>query len=150
MSSSPSPDFASPGDIAARQGERWREQRRYVLAHSPFFKSLWSTQSVPLGLEDLPSLPLCDKEMLRRSQAETPPFGNYLAAPDQAVIGVHRTSGTTGVPMNLALSAADAEQTAEVGGARNGPPDWGRDIASFTASTTSCGSAASPITPPWR
>ena len=115
MSPSPSPDFASPGDLAARQDERWREQRRYVLAHSPFFKSLWSTRRVPLCLEDLPSLPLCDKEMLRRSQAETPPFGDYLAAPDQAVIRVHRTSGTTGVPMNLALSAADAEQTAEVG-----------------------------------
>ena len=115
MSSSDSPDFAPLEDIAARQRERWVLQRSYVVDQSPFFKALWSTTQVPLSLEDLPSLPLCDKEMLRRSQAETPPFGNYLAAPDRAVIRAHRTSGTTGVPMNLALTAADAEQTAVVG-----------------------------------
>ncbi len=115
MSSSVRPDFLPLDEIAAQQRVRWNEQRRYVLEQSPFFKALWPTNKVPSALEDLPSLPICDKEMLRRSQAETPPFGDYLAAPDRDVIRIHRTSGTTGQPMNLALSAADAEQTAEVG-----------------------------------
>jgi phenylacetate-CoA ligase len=54
--------------------------------------------------------------MLRESQAAHPPFGDYLAAPEQAVSRLHRTSGTSGQAMNLALGAADARQTAEVGG----------------------------------
>jgi phenylacetate-CoA ligase len=54
--------------------------------------------------------------MLRESQAAAAPFGDYLAAPERAVRRLHRTSGTSGQAMNLALSAADARQTAEVGG----------------------------------
>ncbi len=80
MSSPVRPDFLPLDEIAAQQRVRWNEQRRYVLEQSPFFKALWPTDNVPSALEDLPSLPICDKEMLRRSQAETPPFGDYLAA----------------------------------------------------------------------
>jgi phenylacetate-CoA ligase len=67
-------------------------------------------------LEGLADLPFIDKEMLRASQSAHPPFGDYLAAPLVAVNRVHRTSGTTGTAMNLALSARDAHQTAVVGG----------------------------------
>ena len=44
-----------------------------------------------------------------------PPFGDYLAAPESTIARIHRTSGTTGTAMNLALSAEDAEETALVG-----------------------------------
>ena len=115
MSLSESPDFLSLKETTTLQRERWRDQCNYLRKHSSFFKKLWSGIKVPEDLEELPSLPLCDKEMLRRSQAAKPPYGDYLAAPDHDVIRVHRTSGTTGIPMNLALSVADAEQMAEIG-----------------------------------
>ena len=70
---------------------------------------------MPEQLEDLPALPLCDKAMLRESQATNPPFGDYLAAVREFVIRLHRTSGTTGQAMNIAQTQADAAQTAEVG-----------------------------------
>ena len=67
------------------------------------------------GSKDLPALPLIDKEILRASQQASPPFGDYLAADATRIARIHRTSGTTGVAMNLALSARDAEETAIVG-----------------------------------
>jgi hypothetical protein len=63
-----------------------------------------------------PALPLSDKAQLRAAQAEAPPFGTYLAAPVTSVSRLHRTSGTTGQAMNIALSARDAAMTQEVGG----------------------------------
>jgi len=70
----------------------------------------------PLNLQDLPGLPLSSKAELRLSQAQSPPFGDYLAAERATVTRLHRTSGTTGQAMNLALSARDCEITRTVGG----------------------------------
>jgi phenylacetate-CoA ligase len=61
-------------------------------------------------------LPLSSKAELRLSQAQSPPFGDYLAATRATVTRLHRTSGTTGQAMNLALSARDCEITQTVGG----------------------------------
>ena len=53
--------------------------------------------------------------MLRTSQADSPPFGDYLAADSNQIVRLHRTSGTTGQPMNVAQTHADADQTARIG-----------------------------------
>ena len=65
--------------------------------------------------------------MLRESQQKHPPFGNYLVAPDNRVNRLHRTSGTTGQAMNLALSEADARQTAVIGGRAQSASGLGPD-----------------------
>ncbi|HYB08230.1 MAG TPA: phenylacetate--CoA ligase family protein [Alphaproteobacteria bacterium] len=109
-------DFLPLGDIATLQAALWRDQAAYVAHHSPFFQHLWNGKPPPARLEAFPTLPLCDKSMLRASQAAYPPFGHYLAAPNEKIVRLHRTSGTTGQAMNLALSADDARLTAEVGG----------------------------------
>ena len=109
------PDFLALDAVAKLQAKRWAAQRAYVQANSPFFQRLWDGRPPPERLEDLPTLPLLDKAMLRESQAAHPAFGDYLAAPETEVARLHRTSGTSGQAMNLALSAADAAQTAEVG-----------------------------------
>ncbi|HSF96637.1 MAG TPA: phenylacetate--CoA ligase family protein, partial [Thermohalobaculum sp.] len=94
----------------------WRRQRAHVAANSPFYRTLWQGRPPPEDLRDLPELPLSDKAQLRVSQAANPPFGDYLAAPVSAANRMHRTSGTTGQAMNLALSAKDALITQEIGG----------------------------------
>ena len=109
-------DFLSLAEIAKLQAARWTAQSDYVARHSPFFRQLWAGATLPVKLADLPQLPLCDKAMLRASQAAAPPFGGYLAASPEKVMRLHRTSGTSGQAMNLALSQADARLTAEVGG----------------------------------
>jgi phenylacetate-CoA ligase len=108
-------DFADLATLAAHRQASWERQRAYVLACSPLHRRAWGGAEPPLRLEALAELPFTDKEMLRESQRLHPPFGDYLAAPAATVARVHRTSGTTGTAMNLALSARDAHETAVVG-----------------------------------
>ena len=102
--------------LAPHVAALWQEQRAYVAEHSAFYRALWDGTPTPERVEDLPELPLSDKAMLRAAQADHPPFGTYLASARRAVNRLHRTSGTTGQAMNLALSARDAAITQEVGG----------------------------------
>jgi phenylacetate-CoA ligase len=108
-------DFADLDALARHRQACWERQREYLLARSPMLRQVWAGAEPPRRLEGLADLPLADKEMLRESQRADPPFGGYLAAPPTAVARIHRTSGTTGAAMNLALSARDAFETAMVG-----------------------------------
>ena len=108
-------EFADLAVLAAHRQALWDRQRAYVLAVSPLHRRVWAGKVPPARLEALADLPLIDKAMLRDSQRAHPPFGDYLAAPESKIARVHRTSGTTGTAMNLALSARDAHETAMVG-----------------------------------
>ncbi|MBM3545557.1 MAG: phenylacetate--CoA ligase [Alphaproteobacteria bacterium] len=116
-------DFLPAAELLGWQQERWAQQRAWV-AGSPLYRGLWSGRSAP-RLEDLPTLPLSDKAMLRASQRTSPPFGDYLRADPSEVRRIHRTSGTTGEAMNIALSAEDAEDTAIVGARAQGASGLG-------------------------
>ena len=110
------PEFAPIAEITALQQERWRVQSAYVAGHSSFYQRLWRGAQPPDELRDLVDLPLSDKTMLRQAQAAHPPFGDYIAAQDETPVRLHRTSGTSGQAMNLALSARDCAITEAVGG----------------------------------
>ena len=99
-----------------QQHQLWQHQRRYVFDNSAFYRELWDGAEPPQKLDELARLPLSSKQDLRESQAEAPPFGTYLASSLTSVNRLHRTSGTTGQAMNLALSRRDCEITASVGG----------------------------------
>ncbi len=112
----PRADFVDLESLADHRQACWEWQRDYVMASSPLHRRAWNGVEPPRRLEALAALPLTDKEMLRESQRLHPPFGDYLAASPDTVSRVHRTSGTTGTAMNIALSIADAHETAVVGG----------------------------------
>ncbi|MGP1355858.1 phenylacetate--CoA ligase family protein [Roseicyclus sp.] len=105
-----------PADLEAHRQAAWERQGAYVAANSAFYRRLWDGKAPPARLGDLAELPFSDKAGLRLSQPAHPPFGDYLAAPRARVSRLHRTSGTTGQAMNLALSARDCEITEVVGG----------------------------------
>jgi len=107
---------ASADVLAKHQQDSWPAQAAHVAENSDFCRELWTGKAPPHDLRDLPGLPLSDKAMLRISQADHPPFGNYLAARKDQAARLHRTSGTTGQAMNLAMSARDCELTEIVGG----------------------------------
>ena len=107
---------ASADVLAKHQQDSWPAQAAHVAENSDFYRDLWAGKAPPQDLRDLPELPLSDKAMLRISQADHPPFGNYLAARKDQAARLHRTSGTTGQAMNLAMSARDCELTEIVGG----------------------------------
>lgn len=102
--------------LEKHQQNAWETQSDYVAGASGFYQQLWQGRPPPKHLRDLPELPTSDKSQLRISQAEHPPFGTYLAAPPADAVRLHRTSGTTGQAMNLALSARDCMITEIVGG----------------------------------
>lgn len=109
-------EFQSAAALLPAQQAAWEAQRTHVAANSAFYRALWDGAAPPADLRDLPALPLSDKAGLRLSQAAHPPFGDYLATPRATARRLHRTSGTTGQAMNLALSARDTRITAVVGG----------------------------------
>jgi len=112
----PDAEMLAPADLLPHQQALWEQQRQYVMKNSGFYVDLWGGKPPPDNLLDLPSLPLSCKSQLRLSQAENPPFGSYLASDAALATRLHRTSGTTGQAMNLALSALDCETTEIVGG----------------------------------
>ncbi|HEY5738802.1 MAG TPA: phenylacetate--CoA ligase family protein [Gammaproteobacteria bacterium] len=110
----PGAEFLPLDEIRLLQRERWARQREYLQARSAFYGNNFAP--LPRSLDEFVDFPLTDKQMLRDDQARHPPFGSYLASDADRISRVHRTSGTTGVAMNLALSRADAEMTASVAG----------------------------------
>ena len=100
-----------PADVARTQEERWSRQAVYVKSRSGFYRGLKLTGRIA----ELANLPLTEKDTLRADQRDHPPFGSYLAANPETVSRIHRTSGSSGTAMNIALSATDARMFAEVG-----------------------------------
>jgi phenylacetate-CoA ligase len=64
---------------------------------------------------DLVHLPFTTREQLQADQAEYGPFGSYLGVDLTQVSRVHRTSGSSGRALIIALSAADVENSVECG-----------------------------------
>lgn len=109
-------DFWPLDRIGVAQEAYWQRQRDYLTQQSKFYRRLWASVSPPERLADMPILPLTTKQMLRDSQVENPPYGDYLAAPLEKINRIHRTSGTTGRPIIMGLSEKDCLLNAEVGG----------------------------------
>ena len=109
-------DFLPGEDILHLQKLNWLAQSRYVESRSLYYQQHFSKISLSGNLEEIADLPFTDKEKLRQDQCEHPPFGSYIAASEDKIVRLHRTSGTTGTAMNLALTAQDAQLTAMVGG----------------------------------
>lgn len=108
-------DALSPLALDGFRRHQW-ERQRDNLARSAFYQNLLAGKDLPQRWQDIAELPFTTKAMLRESQERRPPFGDYLATPEAFVRRVHRTSGTTGRPMNTALSEHDCAMYARVGG----------------------------------
>jgi phenylacetate-CoA ligase len=103
-------------EVRRLQEPLWSRQWQSVRSRSAFYQgklARWLTRD--LTLDDLQDLPLTEKDELRISQEDHAPFGNYLACGEDQIARMHRTSGTTGKPLILANSRADAEWIALVG-----------------------------------
>jgi phenylacetate-CoA ligase len=118
-------DFTPLPQLADYRQTLWEKQSEYVREHSALHEHLWQGIDVPRHLDSIAQLPLVSKELLRESQRIVPPFGDYLAADSTLIRRIHRTGGTTGEAMNLALSERDAQVTAVVGARAQGASGLG-------------------------
>ncbi|GAB4270193.1 MAG: phenylacetate--CoA ligase [Deferrisomatales bacterium] len=116
----PSPDepywFRSLETLDPREREalilaKLGPQLRWAYERSPFYRAKWDAAGVQVdrirSLDDFRRLPFVTKEELRREQAEHPPFGSYLCVPEEEVVRVHGTSGTTGRPTAFGIGRDD-------------------------------------------
>lgn len=108
-----------PDRLRRLEDEALQRQLAYLAERSPFYTRKFVAAGVDLatvrGRDDLPRLPFTEKDELRANQEAHPPLGDYLAAPRDRIVRLHKTSGTTGCPLFVGLTAHDIEITHEIG-----------------------------------
>jgi phenylacetate-CoA ligase len=87
----------------------FREQTAYLLEHSPFYRRKLSGLDVEGGLAEIAQLPFTEKQELKESQTDESPFGAHFCASPSELVRIYSTSGTTGAPSYIPLTAADLE-----------------------------------------
>jgi phenylacetate-CoA ligase len=86
----------------------FREQLAYLLEYSPFYREKLAGFE-PVDLSEIAQLPLTEKDELRATVTPENPFGAHFAADPKDVVRIYSTSGTTGTPSYIPLTAGDLE-----------------------------------------
>jgi len=91
--------------------EAYRAQIAYLLERSAFYRDKLEIQAPEEagGLDDIASLPLTDKAEIRATVTPANPFGAHLCAPREEIVRIYSTSGTTGTPSYIPLTAGDLD-----------------------------------------
>jgi phenylacetate-CoA ligase len=92
----------------------YRAQLAYLFDRSPFYRAKLAGHGVadPAaagGLDAIASLPLTDKDELRATRTADNPVGTHLCAAPAEIVRIYSTSGTTGAPSYIPLTASDLE-----------------------------------------
>jgi phenylacetate-CoA ligase len=96
---------ATREELRALQEARLRHQIHHVYHNAAFYRRKMDAAGLRpediSTLEDLPRMPFTTKDELKQSQAEHPPWGDFLAVPIEECLRLHQTSGTTGAPVRI-------------------------------------------------
>jgi len=92
----------------------YRAQLAYLFERSPFYREKLATAgfdsaSKSGGLGDIAQLPLTDKRELRATCTPENPIGAHLCAAPSEIVRIYSTSGTTGAPSFIPLTAGDLD-----------------------------------------
>ncbi len=108
----------SPEDLRAEESRILAEQVGYVFERSPFYREKFERAGVVpdkiRSRDDIVKLPFTTKDDLRKTQAEVGGLGGHRCAPHEAVVRIQGTSGTTGRPLYVGLTARDTESWKEL------------------------------------
>src|SRR5918997_2886793 len=99
-------------DQRAADEPLYRSQIAYLLKNSRFYREKFlaaglATAEAVGGLAEIEKLPFTEKDELRAARSDDEPIGPHLAAPLDAVVRIFSTSGTTGTPTYIPLTASD-------------------------------------------
>jgi phenylacetate-CoA ligase len=103
--------------------ESYRKQLSYLYERSAFYREkltaagLLSSEAAG-GLAEIGELPLTEKSELKSTATPDNPIGTHLAAAPSEIVRIYSTSGTTGTPSYIPLTAGDLENW-ERGSARS-------------------------------
>jgi phenylacetate-CoA ligase len=92
----------------------YREQLAYLFDRSPFYRDKltaagFGSAADAGGLADIAGLPLTDKPEIRATCTPDNPIGAHLCAPPSEIVRIYSTSGTTGAPSFIPLTASDLD-----------------------------------------
>jgi phenylacetate-CoA ligase len=92
----------------ALDDESYRAQLAYLLERSQFYRAKLGTPPSD-RLADIAQLPLTAKEELRETVTPESPFGSHFCAEPSELVRIYSTSGTTGAPSYVPLTAGDLD-----------------------------------------
>jgi len=92
----------------------YRGQLAQLFERSRFYREKlraagFSSAHAAGGLADIAELPLTEKQEIRATCTPDEPFGAHLCAAPSEIVRIYSTSGTTGVPSYIPLTAGDVE-----------------------------------------
>jgi phenylacetate-CoA ligase len=93
---------------------RYRAQLAYLFDRSPLYRTKLSaagfgSPSAAGGLADIARLPLTEKQEIRATCTPENPIGAHLCAEPAEIVRIYSTSGTTGTPSYIPLTAGDLD-----------------------------------------
>jgi phenylacetate-CoA ligase len=91
--------------------EAYRAQLAYLLERSPFYREKLGLSSADDagGLAEIAALPLTGKPELKATTTEENPVGAHLCVDRSKIVRIYSTSGTTGTPSYIPLTARDLD-----------------------------------------
>jgi phenylacetate-CoA ligase len=98
----------------------FRRQIAALYERSPFYRDKlraagFGSPDAAGGLERIAALPFTEKDELRASQAAHPPLGAHLGVEMERLARIYSTSGTSGVPLYIPLTANDVDDWRTIG-----------------------------------
>lgn len=107
-----------PEKLAELEARLLRRQLEYVYEKSSFYQKKFDEAGVKLEeikrVEDVRKLPFLTKDEIRKTQADDGGLGAHLCAPVSSLVRIQGSSGTTGRPIYVALTARDADNWKEL------------------------------------
>jgi phenylacetate-CoA ligase len=97
-------------DQLAADDTAYRAQLAYLVDRSPFYRrKLGDAAPAVGGLAEIGRLPLTEKRELQETRTSENPVGAHLCASPAEIVRIYSTSGTTGAPTYIPLTARDLE-----------------------------------------
>ena len=87
----------------------YRAQLAYLLERSAFYREKLAGVDTGGGLARIAQLPLTEKDELRETRTPENPFGAHLCVEPEEIVRIYSTSGTTGAPSYIPLTAGDLD-----------------------------------------
>jgi phenylacetate-CoA ligase len=98
----------------AADDESYRAQLEYLFGRSAFYREKltaagYASARAAGGLAEIAQLPLTEKAEIKASCTPDNPIGAHLCAPAADIVRIYSTSGTTGTPSYIPLTAGDLD-----------------------------------------
>ncbi|MDQ4028471.1 MAG: AMP-binding protein [Actinomycetota bacterium] len=127
----------------------YRTQLTYLFERSPFYREKlaaagFSSAAAGGGIAGIAQLPLTEKDEIRATRTPDNPIGAHLCAAPSEIVRIYSTSGTTGAPSYIPLTAGDLDNWVTASArsyAASGIPAGARIVSTYNAGPFVAGAA---------